>query len=75
MITAFLDVFDDKLKRLKDKIKKELEKDRSKRDKRILKDLLKEAKELRTLLKDGKHKSQGCEENQCRCCPKCGHEF
>ena len=75
MITSFLDVFDDKLKRLKKKIKEELEKDRSKRDKRILKLLLKEAKELRNLIKEGKHETDKCLEKRCRCCPKCGHEF
>jgi len=75
MITAFLDVFDDKLKRLKKHIKEELEKDRSKRDKKILKNLLKEAKELRNLIKDGRKDQQACREKECVCCPKCGHEF
>lgn len=69
MITAFLDVFDDKLKKLKHKIKEELEKDRSKRDKKLLKSLLHEAKDLRNLIKEGRKDSSK------QCCPKCGHTF
>jgi len=62
-ITAFVGVFEDKLQRLKHSIKNELERPVSQRRKDWLKRELKEAKELRNLLK---------EFSDNKSCPHCG---
>jgi len=62
-ITAFVGVFEDNLQRMKKSIKEELERPVSQRRKTWLKSQLKEAKELRNMLKDfAEDKS----------CPHCG---
>ena len=62
-ITAFVGVFEDKLQRLKGSIKNELERPVSQRRKDWLKRELKEAKELRNVLK---------EFSDNKSCPHCG---
>ena len=62
-ITAFLSVFQENLRRMKANIKTELERPSSERRKDWLKKHLKEAKELRNLLKE-------MEDN--KTCPHCG---
>lgn len=69
MNTAFKEVFDDKLKRIKKTLKHEFDKDHPNRNKKLIKTLIKEAKELRNLLKELDVVDGGCK------CPKCGHEF
>lgn len=68
MITAYYGVFDSKLKKLKEKLKKELQETKEKRNKKLIKDFLKEAKQLRNILKKigNNHKIS---------CPNCKHEF
>lgn len=62
--TAYFSIFEDKLKKLKDKLKKQLKVAKHKRDKQLIKLLLKEAKCIRNLLKKGKV--------NVLCCPNCG---
>lgn len=51
LLVGYIDVFKDKLSKLKDKIKSELEKDRKERNGEQLKRMLKEAKGLKKLVK------------------------
>lgn len=70
MITSFVPVFDDKLKKHKKKLKELLAKPRAERDKKLIKALVKEAKELRDIIKDAKkHMKDNIK------CPNCGHEW
>ena len=67
--TGFLEVFEQKLKRLIKKIEIELEKPKKDRNKSFLKNTVREAKTLKNLVKEcRKQKGVGC-------CPKCGHEI
>ena len=67
--TGFLEVFEQKLKRLIKKIETELEKPKKDRNKSFLKNTVREAKTLKDLVKEcRKQKGVGC-------CPKCGHEM
>jgi len=63
-ITAFAGVFEHRLNVLKRDLKRELEKAKSDRQKDKLKKLMKEAKELRDLVRELKPK-----------CPHCGGEI
>lgn len=60
-ITAFAGVFDQRLSVLKKDLRKELEKSKTDRQKERIKKLIKEAKELRNLVRELKPK-----------CPHCG---
>lgn len=67
--TGFLEVFEQKLKRLIKKIEAELEKPKKDRNKSFLKNTVREAKTLKSLVKEcRKQKGVGC-------CPNCGHEI
>ena len=67
--TGFLEVFEQKLKKLIKKIDVELKKPKKERNKSLLKKTLREAKSLKNLVKEcRKQKGIGC-------CPKCGHEL
>lgn len=68
MITGFYDVFEQKLDRMKERLKNELGKDKSDRDKKFLKKELKEAKKLRNILEEMKDKMG-------RRCPHCGEKL
>lgn len=67
--TGFLEVFEQKLKRLIKKIETELEKPKKDRNKSFLKNTIREAKTLKDLVKEcRRQKGVGC-------CPNCGHEI
>lgn len=69
LITSFYGVFDGKLAKLKEKLKEELKLSKDKRDRKFIREVLKEARSLKHTLKKiggGKNKI---------CCPKCDHEF
>lgn len=67
--TGFLEVFEQKLKKLIKRIEAELEKPKKERNKSLLKNTLKEAKVLKDLVKTCR-KQKGVD-----CCPNCGHEI
>lgn len=69
MITSFYSVFDSKLNKLKEKLREELKISKHKRNKKFIKDLIRESRSLKqTLEKIGGGKTKIC-------CPKCDHEF
>ena len=68
MITAFYDVFENKLLKLKKQLKDLLASPKKERDKNKIKMVLKEAKELKKTLKKIKNETGHV------CCPNCGHE-
>lgn len=67
-IPNFLSVFEHKLERLKNNIKKEIEKPKKERSKKALKDLVMEAKDLKRLIKQIKGDSVSL-------CPHCRGEL
>jgi DNA repair exonuclease SbcCD ATPase subunit len=65
-IDAFDAIFEAKLTKIKHRLQEHLkEKDHKKRDKQTIKNLIKEAKELRKILRSKKK----------QCCPHCGGEL
>lgn len=69
MNTGMIPVFEEKFKKLLKNIEKEYEKPKAERNKGWLKNMAKEARALRKLLR------QCREEMGAQCCPKCGHEM
>lgn len=69
-ITAFLGVFEQKLEQHRRKLRKELDKPKSERSKKVLKDSIAEAKKLRNMVRE--MKAEVAVQVQC---PKCNHEF
>lgn len=69
MNTGMIPVFEEKFKKLLKNIEKEYEKPKAERNKDWLKNMAKEARALRKLLKECR------EEMGAQCCPKCGHEM
>ena len=67
--TGFLEVFEQKLKKLINKIDVELKKPKKERDKSLLKRTVREAKSLKNIVKKCR------KQNGVGCCPKCGHEL
>jgi|AntAceMinimDraft_13_1070369.scaffolds.fasta_scaffold26354_6 ubiquitin len=65
--TGFLSVFEQKLKKLIKKIDEELKKPKKDRNKNLLKTTLREAKDLKILVKECR------KQNGVGCCPNCGH--
>lgn len=65
-ITAFIPVFEDKLLKIKKNLKQELERAKTDRRKDFIKKEIKEAKELRNLIKRAVKKSV---------CPHCGGDI
>jgi chemotaxis protein histidine kinase CheA len=66
--TGFLEIFEQKLKKLIKNIETELTKPKKERNKASLKNMVREAKSLKDLVKEcRKQKGIGC-------CPNCGHE-
>jgi hypothetical protein len=63
-IPNFLNVFEHKLERLKNKIKNEIDKPKKDRSKKVLKELVMEAKDLKRLIKQIKG-------DNVTLCPKC----
>lgn len=72
-IGAYLSVFEEKLKKLKNNIKKELEKDKNNRNSAFLKQQLKEAKQLKKAARGIKQAAAELEHKIS--CPSCGTEF
>jgi len=68
MITAYYNVFDGKLKKLKARLKEELKHSKDKRDRKFIRSMVREAKQLRNTLKkmSNMHKIT---------CPNCKQEF
>lgn len=64
MIDAYNGIFDEKLKRIKNRLKDQLSNTKSKRDRQAIKRLIKEAKEIRDVLKKSKKTELVC--------PHCG---
>jgi len=64
-VTAFYGIFEEKYKKLKAKLSEQLKESKSKRNKKFIKSLLKEAKELKQVLKKSTKAKV--------CCPNCGH--
>lgn len=69
-LTGFLGVFEQKLDKMIARIKKEYEKPKSERNREGLKKLVKEAKEIRKLVREMQNETS----ESCRC-PACGHSF
>lgn len=67
--TGFLEVFEQKLKKLIARIEIELQKPKKERNKSFLKKSLKEAKTLKKLVKECRQQKGEV------CCPKCGHNI
>ena len=67
--TGFLEVFEQKLKKLTKKIELELNKPKKDRNKSFLKNIIKEAKTLKDIVKDCR------KQNGISCCPNCGHNI
>jgi hypothetical protein len=69
MITSFSAVFESKLEKLIKRIKKEVELPKEKRNKTALKKMVKEAKELRKLIRQFNSNREKV------CCPNCECHF
>ena len=67
-VPNFLDVFEKRISRCKDRIKEELSKDRSHRDRRMLKMLLTEVKSFKRRIREARDEHQ-------HKCPHCGHKL
>lgn len=67
-IPNFLDVFQKRVDRARDRVKEELEKEKSQRDRKLLKEVLKDVKDIRRAIKSAR------EEHAVRC-PHCGHKL
>ena len=68
MITSFIPVFEERLSKLKNTLKIELERAKSERRKDVMKRLVKYAKELQKTIKDAK-------KHNAKTCPHCGGEI
>jgi len=66
-IDAFIPIFDDKLKRHKNRLKELLAKPKKERDRKAIKALIKECKSLRDVVKKARKIKKTC--------PNCGHEL
>jgi hypothetical protein len=65
VLTTYLSVFEGRLTKIKEDIKKEISKPKKDRSKHFLKDLVVESKKLKRLVRDMKQESQ-------KLCPHCG---
>lgn len=65
VLTTYLSVFEGRLTKIKEDIKKEISKPKKDRSKHFLKDLVVESKKLKRLVLDMKQESQ-------KTCPHCG---
>ena len=68
MITSFIPVFEERLSKLKNTLKIELERAKSERRKDVMKRLVKDAKSLQKTIKDAK-------KHNAKTCPHCGGEI
>lgn len=69
MNTGMIPVFEEKLKKLIKKIEKQYELPKAERDKDFMKRMAREARGLKTMLKQCRAEMGG------RCCPNCGHDI
>jgi len=67
-LTTYLSVFEGRLHKIKEDIKKEITKPKKERSKQFLKDLVIESKKLKRLVRDMKQETQ-------KLCPHCGGEI
>jgi len=65
MLTTYLSVFEGRLSKIREDIKKQISKPKKERSKVFLKDLLSESKKLKKLVKEMKSQSN-------KLCPQCG---
>ena len=68
MITSFIPVFEERLSKLKNTLRIELERAKSERRKDVMKKLVKDAKSLQKTIKDAK-------KHNAKTCPHCGGEI
>ena len=68
MITSFIPVFEERLSKLKNTLKNELERAKSERRKDVMKKLVKDAKSLQKTIKDAK-------KHNAKTCQHCGGEI
>ena len=68
MITGFIPVFEQRLEKLKNTLKNELQLAKSERRKDVMKRLVKDAKSLQKTIKDAK-------KHNAKTCPHCGGEI
>ena len=68
MITGFIPVFEQRLEKLKNTLKIELQRAKSERRKDVMKTLVKDAKSLQKTIKDAK-------KYNAKTCPHCGGEI
>ena len=68
MITSFIPVFEERLQKLKNTLKSELQRAKSERRKDVMKKLVKDAKSLQKTIKDAK-------KHNAKTCPHCGGEI
>ena len=68
MITSFIPVFEERLQKLKNTLKSELQRAKSERRKDVMKRLVKDAKSLQKTIKDAK-------KYNAKTCPHCGGEI
>ena len=68
MITSFIPVFEERLQKLKNTLKSELQRAKSERRKDVMKKLVKDAKSLQKTIKEAK-------KHNAKTCPHCGGEI
>ena len=68
MITSFIPVFEERLNKLKNTLKNELQLAKSERRKDVMKKLVKDAKSLQKTIKEAK-------KHNAKTCPHCGGEI
>ena len=68
MITSFIPVFEERLSKLKNTLRIELERAKSERRKDVMKKLVKDAKSLQKTIKEAK-------KHNAKTCPHCGGEI
>ena len=69
-ITVYLGIFEEKLDKLKNKLKQEIEKPKEERSKKVLKQLVREARSLRNTVRNMRR------ENEMHItCPHCNKDF
>jgi len=67
-IPNYLDVFESRVKNIRSKLKKELEKSKSERCRSTIKRLIKEHKNMSKSIKEVREAFE-------KCCPHCGHKL
>ena len=68
MITSFIPVFEERLQKLKNTLKSELQRAKSERRKDVMKRLVKDSKSLQKTIKEAK-------KHNAKTCPHCGGEI